>query len=272
MDEVVQLGGELDARGAPADDGEVQEAALGDVVAGQGGARRALFEEGEHAQADAARVADVAQEVRVLPDAFDAEGLAVGADSDDKLVVGHVGHGALGWWGDLRPTTTVRFGTYCSCYSFFTSTAAILLLLSLNNLLLGRREDGLAREVVRPVLLDADDLAGKVHVVSPALVELDATAAAQAPDRLEGRAELKGPDGGGRQEGREDEVGAGRDDDALVLCGIEGAGEGVPAQPRERVRPLLLIWVGVTYIPDPRITTRSFLPGMNVRRITSGIL
>lgn len=200
VDEVVQLGGELDARGPAADNGKVQQAAARGVVDRGAGA---LLKEGEHALADAARVANVAQKVGVLADAVDAKGLAVGADGDDEFVVGHVGHGAL---GIVVAVTTIA--------------------------VFGRREDGLARQVVRgAVLLDAEDLADKVDVVGPALMELDAAAIAlvarQAPHRLEGRAELEGADGGRGEQRREDKVGARRDDDALVLCGIQGAGKRV---------------------------------------------
>lgn len=157
---------------------------------------RALLKEGQHAQADAARVANVAEEAGVLADAGDAKGLAVGADGHDELVVGDIGQGALG------PSPSPSPGRR-------------------------RARDGLAREVVVGVLLDADDLAGEVDVVGPALVELDRLVAAQAPDGLEGGAELEGADGGRGQQRREDKVGARRDDDALVLVGIEGAGKGV---------------------------------------------
>lgn len=117
----------------------------------------------------------------MLPDALDAKGLAVGADGDDELVVGDVGDVALCQLGVLGDDV----GALCAGGG------------------VGRRQDLLGRQVVVVVLLDADDLAVKVDVVGPALVELDV---AQPPDGLEGGAELEGADGSGGQEGREDEV------------------------------------------------------------------
>lgn len=256
VDEVVQLGGELDARGPAADDGKVQQAPPRLVVDRGAGA---LLKEREDAQADPPRVANVAQKVRVLPDAVDAEGLAVGAHGDDEFVVGHVCHWAL----DCCCCCCCRC---CCCWGIMTVGGGAPIF--------GRREDGLARQVVGgSVLLDTEDLAGKVDVVGPALVELDAAAVvlAQAPDRLEGRPELEGADGGRGEQGREDEVGAGRDDDALVLCGIQGAGKSVACPACGKGFPGLkkiwiyrvksIFWLWGLDIPDPRMTTRSFFSG-----------
>ncbi|KAG5983269.1 hypothetical protein E4U54_006268 [Claviceps lovelessii] len=91
-DEIVQLGREFDARRPAPDNGKVKQLPpLRVTRRGQAGRLKGL----QDLQPDGARVAHVAQEVRVLPDAFDAERLAVGADGDDQLVVPDLQHVSL---------------------------------------------------------------------------------------------------------------------------------------------------------------------------------
>lgn len=70
----MEFGGKFDAGGASADDGEVEEA----VAFLWGGCREGgLFEVGENALADAARVGGVFEKVGMLGYAWDAECLGV---------------------------------------------------------------------------------------------------------------------------------------------------------------------------------------------------
>lgn len=132
---------------------------------------RALLEQRQDLQPDPPRITNVPQEVGVLPDTLDAEGLTVGADGDDQLVVRDVGDGALGQLGALDEDVGA--------------------LGALGGR--GGRQHLLGGQVVDVVLLDADGLLVEVHVVGPALVELDVS---QPPHRLERGAELEGADGG----------------------------------------------------------------------------
>lgn len=91
-DEVVQLGGELDARRPAAHDGEVEQ--LPPLLVRRDGQRR-LLEALQDLHPDLAGVPDVAEEVGVLLHPLDAERLRVRADGDDELVVRHVERGAL---------------------------------------------------------------------------------------------------------------------------------------------------------------------------------
>ena len=153
VDKVVQLGGKLDARGATADNGKVQEgAAVG--LGEDGGARRvrALFEEGEDAETDAPGVANVAEEVGILADPRNTESLGVRPTCNDELVVGE---------GDGRALGRIRGEGG------------------------GRgRDDGLASEIIGRVGFDADGFGGEVDVVGPALVEVDARPW-KMPDRFQ---------------------------------------------------------------------------------------
>lgn len=65
----------------------------------------------------------------------------------------------------------------------------------------------------------------EVDAVRPALDVL--VFAAAGADGFEGGAEFEGAYGGGGQQGGEDEVGAGRDNDGLEFLGVEAAGEVV---------------------------------------------
>lgn len=160
VDEVVEFGGVFDSCGPAADDGEVQEGAFvggGEGVGGDG----ALLKEREDAEAQTSGVADVAEEVGVLADAWDAKGLRVGAAGYDELVVGD---------GE-----DVVFG-------FEAGAGGV------------GGDDGLAGGIVGRVGLDADGLVGEVDVFCPALAEVYA---GETADRLEDGAELEGADGGG---------------------------------------------------------------------------
>jgi len=195
--EVVQFGGELDPCGSTADDGEAQQCAALSVRHGR--VRRRL-EEGQDAQPDAPRVRHVAQEVGVLPHPRDAERLRVGPDGHDEPVVRHRERGAVGCGGGVGPRR-VR------------SRAGV-----------GRRAVGEDEVVVPRVGLHRHCLAGEVDVVGPALVEGDI---AQAPHRLQHRAELDRSHAAARQQRREDEVAPRRDQDALELGWVQRAGQGV---------------------------------------------
>lgn len=104
----------------------------------------------------------------MLPHTLDTKRLAVRANSNDELVIGDIHHGALGNLGRLD-LDRIALGV-----------------------LVGRRQDGPAGEVVRLILLNADDLAREIYVIRPALVELDIP---QPADRLQDRPELERADG-----------------------------------------------------------------------------
>lgn len=195
VDEIVQLGSELDTGRATTDNGEVEE--VGAVLLGEGVKTLgvgAQLEEGKNPQADAAGITDIAEEVGVLTDALDAEGLGVGTASNDKLVIGDVEGSAPG--GGLVELAALADG-----------------------------DNSLAGRVGLGVGLDADGLVGEVDVLGPTLVEADAVA--QAADGLQDGTELEGTDGSRGEKGGEDEVGARGDKNALILLGIEVLGEGI---------------------------------------------
>lgn len=195
VDEIVELGAELDTGRATTDNGEVEE--VGAVLIGEGAGALgvgALLEEGKDPQADAAGITNIAEEVGVLTDALDAEGLGVGTASNDELVIGDVEGSAPG--GGLVELAALADG-----------------------------DNGLAGRVGVGVGLNADGLVGEVDVLGPTLVEADAVV--QAADGLQDGTELESTDGSGGEKGGEDEVGARGDNNALILLGIEVLGEGI---------------------------------------------
>lgn len=195
VDEIVELGSELDTGRATTDNGEVEE--VGAVLIGEGAGTLgvgALLEEGKDPQADAACITNITEEVGVLTDTLDAEGLGIGTASNDELVIGDVEESAPG--GGLVELAALADG-----------------------------DNGLAGRVSVGVGLDTDGLVGEVDVLGPTLMEADAVV--QAADGLQDGTELESTDGGRGEKGGEDEVGARGDNNALILLGIEVLGEGI---------------------------------------------
>lgn len=177
--------------GPAAHDGEAQQAAALGVVGHR--RRRRRLEQRQHAQADAPRVAHVAQEVRVLPHAGDAKRLRVGAHGHHELVVGHIEE-PVPAAGSSRASGGARLGDG-------------------GRVSVRRRQVGVAR-----VRLDAHQLARKVDVVGPALAEHHAV---QPADGLEHGPELERAHRRRRQQRREHEVRPRRDDDPLELGRVQ---------------------------------------------------
>lgn len=87
---------------------------------------------------------------------------------------------------------------------------------------IGRQRHALRGVIDR--LFNRDGAVLEIYIVGPALKEIDF--GTSATDGFEGRAEFEGSDGCAGEEGRECEVGPGRDDDGLVFGLVEGAGDG----------------------------------------------
>jgi hypothetical protein len=173
----------------------VEELGLVGVGEVAGAARvRALLEEREDPEADTPCVTDIAEKVGMFAHARDAKCLAVGAAGDDELVVGDVDQVTFGFRLLIRP---------------------------------GNHR--LARGLFGGIGLDADNLTIKIDVVGPALVEADF--AWQSANRFQNGAELEGADRCRGQQRSEDEVGAWRDDDALVLGWVKCSSEAISSPP-----------------------------------------
>lgn len=163
--------------------------------------QRRAFKARKQAISNPPRVAHILEKERMLPDPRRLERLTITPDRNHQLIIRKIKHPPL---LDLL----------------------LLLLFALLPRLAGmpiRRQRHTLRGVINR-LFDRDGAVLEIHIVRPALEEIDF--GAPAPHGFERGAELEGPDGCAGEERREGEVRPGRDDDGLVFGFVEGAGDG----------------------------------------------
>lgn len=140
----------------------------------------------------------------MLSHAFDPKGLTIRPHSHNELVIRHLCDWTFRnlWWRNLNIRRIILFGGRSR-----------------------RSKYRLAGHILCAILFHADDFPTKVHIVGPSLMEADVLA--QSTNGFQSCSELQRANCCRSQQRCEDEVGAWRDYDSLIFCGIEGPRKGI---------------------------------------------